>query len=174
MKILIAYAGRGGATKECADLLAKRLSAHHTPLLCDAKSEPIPSPAEFDVVVLGSAIYFSRAHKTVKRYVKEHRDTLSKMPTAIFLVCGYPKQFDEYADIEFSKKLTCSLGIHSFGGELKPEKRSGLDKLIVRMMRSSILSQDFEESDDDHHPLPELLPENINLLAEKIEKLGKI
>lgn len=174
MKILIAYAGRGGATRECAEMLATQLSAHHTPILWDAKAKSLPSPSEFDAVVLGSAIYMSRAHKSIRRYVKENQELLSKIPTGIFLCCGYPKQFDEYTDIEFPKSFDPSLGFHCFGGELKPEKRTGIDKLIVRMMRSSILSQDFEESEDHHHPLPELLPENIGLLTEKIEKIGKI
>ena len=77
-------------------------------------------------------------------------------------------------DILLPKRLECSLGHHCFGGELKPEKLTGFDKLVVRMLRSSIKSQDFEESDEDHHPLPELIPENINLLVEKIKRLEKI
>ncbi len=172
MKILILYATRGGATRECAEMLNEKLSLRHTPVSVNVK-EALPSPADFDAVILGSSIRMSRMDGTLKKYIKTHLETLSNMPTALFFCCGYPKQFDEYVDIQLPKRLVCSLGHHCFGGELKPEKLKGMDKLIVRMMRSAIKSQDFEESDADHHDLPELIPENINLLVEKIEKLGK-
>ncbi len=173
MKILILYASRCGATRASAELLAKKLSAHHTPTLCNVR-ESLPSPEEFDAVVLGSFVRMSRIDSALKKYIKANLTALSQKPTGVFLCCGYPRQFDEYVEIQFPKKLTCSLGYHCFGGELKPEKCKGFDKLIVSLMRNAIRSQDFEESDADHHELPELIPENINLLAEKIEKLGKI
>ena len=172
MKILILYASRGGATRECAEMLRDKLSVHDEPVLVNAE-ESLPSPSEFDAVILGSPIRMSRMNKRIKAYIKAHLEELSAMPTAVFFCCGYPKQFDEYVDIQLPRRLVCSLGHHCFGGELKPEKLRGFDKLAVRLMRSAIKSQDFEESDADHHDLPELLPENINLLVEKIEKLGK-
>lgn len=172
MKILILYASRGGSTRECAELLNEKLSYRHTPVLVNVK-ESLPTPTEFDAVILGSPIRMSRMDADLKKYIKTHLNTLSGMPTAVFFCCGYPKQFEEYVDIQLPKRLACSLGHHCFGGELKPEKLKGMDRFIVRMMRSAIKGQDFEESDADHHDLPELIPENINLLVEKIEKLGK-
>ena len=171
MKILIIYASHGGATRRCAEMLAKRLNAHHTASLLPV-SEPSPAPDDYDAVVLGSSIRMGKADKTIKTYIKQQLEVLSSMPTAVFFCCGYPKQFEEYVETQLPKKLICSLGVHCFGGELKPEKLKGFDKLVVRIARSSIRSQDFEESDADHHALPELLPENVVLLAEKIEKLG--
>ncbi len=171
MKILILYTSRGGATRECAELLRDKLAIHFSPVLVNAE-EATPSPADFDAVIIGSPIRMGRMNKTLKNYIKSHVDTLSEMPTAVFFCCGYPRQFQEYVDIQLPKGLICSLGHHCFGGELKPEKLTGFDKWVVRMLRSSIKGQDFEESDADHHDLPELIPENINLLVEKIEKLG--
>ena len=173
MKILILYATKGGATRTCAEMLEKRLAAHHTPTLCNVK-DSLPTPEDFDAVVLGSSIRMSHMDKTLKQYIKKNIDILSRIPTAVFFCCGYPKQFEDYVNIELPKRLTCSLGHHCFGGELKPEKQKGLTKLIIALMRNAIRSQDFEESDADHHQLPELIPENITLLAEKIEKIGKI
>ena len=68
--------------------------------------------------------------------------------------------------------LNLSLGAHCFGGELKPEKLKGFDKFAVRMMRSRLKSQDFEERDDDHLPIPEILPEAIDRLCDNIRKLS--
>lgn len=170
MNVLILYASKGGATQSCAQMLCEQLSLHHTPTLCSV-GEPLPEPSAYDAVVLGSFIRMGRMDAKLKKYIKKNLTTLSEMPTAVFFCCGYPKQFQEYVDIQLPKKLVCSLGTHCFGGELKPDKLHGPDRLIVRMLRSSIRSQDFEESDRDHHELPELIPENINLLAKEIEQL---
>ncbi len=171
MNILILYATRGGATAECAQIFQRMLHPRHTVLRANI-SEQAPSPEGFDVIAMGSSINMGRANKLIRKYMKEHKAVLSEKHTAVFFCCGYPRLFEEYAETQIPKDLTLSLGAHCFGGELKPEKRSGFDKLVVRAVRNSIRSQDFEESDRDHHQLPELLPENIALLVNSIEKLG--
>ena len=171
MKILILYATRGGATEECAQILRRSLHPRHQ-VVCVNAQQQLPSPEEFDVIVLGSPIQMGKAMKPIKQYMKQNAACLSEKNTAVFFCCGYPRQFEEYVETQIPRELTCSLDVHCFGGELKPEKRKGLEKVLVRAMRNSIRSQDFEESDADHHALPELLPENIALLANSIEKLG--
>ena len=170
MKILILYATKNGNTRFCAEYLANRLNVHHEATVCDVEENPLP-PDAYDAIVLGSSIRMGRIRKAMKAYLKTYCDLLSARPTAFFFCCGYPKHADEYAETELPRKLQCALGIHCFGGELKPDKLKGFDKIAVRMIRSSINSQDFEESDADHHQLPELLLEDILLLADQIEKL---
>ena len=67
MKILIAYAGRVGVTKECAELLKKELCGREV-TLCDLKEET-PKLEDFDTVVIGSAIYFGKAEITQGSFV---------------------------------------------------------------------------------------------------------
>ena len=173
MNILILYATRGGATRECVGILQGMLPDCHTVRCVDLSEEKeAPSPATFDVIVLGSSIQMGRALSEWRAYVKAHKALLSEKQTAVFFCCGYPKLFDEYVETQIPRGLTCSLGAHCFGGELKPEKRKGLAKLLVRSMRNAIRSQDFEKAEEDRHALPELLPENIALLADSIKKLG--
>ena len=113
-----------------------------------------------------------RIDKTMKRYLKENKDLLSQKPTAFGLCCGLPRLFEEYVEAQLPKDLVCSLGHHLFGGELKPEKLHGMDKLFVKIARHSIQTQDFEQSEDNLHDLPELLPENVALLADQIKQLA--
>ena len=171
MNILILYATRGGATKECTQILQDKLHPRHR-IQCINIDERIPSPEEFDVVILGSSIRMGHANRKIKNYMKENAALLSQKQTAVFFCCGFPKLFEEYEETQIPKELTYSLGAHCFGGELKPEKQKGLDKILVRWIRNSIRSQDFEEPEADRHALPELLPENIALLVNSIEKLG--
>ena len=69
MKILIAYAGRVGVTEECAEILKKELEGRDV-TLCDL-SKAKPKLGEYDTVVIGSAIYYGKAEKSVKSFIKE-------------------------------------------------------------------------------------------------------
>ena len=170
MNVLILYASHAGATRSCADILEEKLLRHNSVTKVEVGS-PLPSPDGFDAVVIGSPIRMGSMDKRLKKYIVQHISLLSSIPTCVFFCCGYPRQFDEYVDTQIPKELTCSLGVRCFGGELKPEKCRGLDKLVVRIARNGIRGQDFEESDADHHELPEIIPENIEILVKEIEKL---
>ena len=168
MRILVVYSTYGGVTKECAEMLASHLNEKFKVELVNVRECEIPDPDAYDAVVLGSSVRVGSINKKIKKYVKSNMEKLSNMPCAVYYCCGYTKQFQEYVDTQLPTRFEPSLGYHLFGGELKPDKLHGMDKLIVRMMRSSIKSQDFEEDDSDHHDLPEIIPENIKLLAKSI------
>ena len=168
MKIMIVYSTHGGTTKTCADLLADKLREHHTVDFVDGRKENIPSPANYDAVVVGSSIRMGRMNKKLRRYIKENRAILDNMPFGIYFCCGYTKQFQEYVDIQFPKNYEPTLGFHLFGGEMKPERYKGIDKFIMRCMRDAIKTQDFEEDERRLHDLPEIYPENIAVLAKNI------
>ncbi len=172
MNILILYTSRGGATKACVDILKKKLTRHHSVTVVTADAA-LPDPSDFDILIIGSPIRMGQMNKNLKKYAKQHAKTISSMPSALFFCCGYPRQFQEYEDTQVPKFITYSLGVHCFGGELKPERWKGWEKLVIKAARNGIRSQDFEESDADHHDLPEILPENIELLTKEIEKLPK-
>ena len=170
MNILILYATKWGVTRECAEMLARQLETRYT-VTCRDIREGTPDLSAYDLIVLGSHVRVGKINKQMKKLIRENVTLLSSLPTAVYLCMGYTRQFEEYVDIELPKTLHCSLGVHCFGGELKPEKLKGLDKWIVRAVRNSIRTQDFEESDTDHHQLPEILPENITLLSDRIKSL---
>ena len=61
-----------------------------------------------------------------------------------------------------------------FGGELKPAKLHGLDKWIVRAVRTSIINEGSRPEDrgleENARLLPEILPESIGLFAAGIRR----
>lgn len=171
MNILIVYASRGGVSKRCAELLAGEIAVKHTATLVDCRKENIPAPTEFDAVIIGSSVRMEHIDRRIRKYVKTNLDALSSMPCAVFLCCGFTRLFSEYAESLFPRRFQPSLGFHLFGGELKPEKLRGFDKIVVALIRNSIKTQDFEEDDRDHHDLPEIIPENISLLATEINRI---
>lgn len=172
MNILIVYASRGGVAKKCAYMLADELTGNHTVTVIDCREEEIPTPNGYDVIVIGSSVRMENIDRRVRKYVKANIDTLNSMHCAVYICCGFTKLFSEYADSLFPRRFDPSLGFHLFGGELKPERIKGFDKIVVALMRNSIQTQDFEGDEEKQHDLPEIIPENIALLATKIKKLS--
>ncbi len=170
MKVLIIYSTKGGVSKKCAEMLAEQLSGSMQVDIRDIKNGA-PSPNTYDVAVIGGSIRMARLHKGLRSYLKAHAEALNKIHTALFLCCGITEDFDDYVKMNFPKSVIPKLGIHFFGGELKPEKLKGMDKLIVRQMRSAIKYEDFEAPDPERSPLPEIIPENIYRLADSIRAL---
>ncbi len=170
MKVLIIYATRGGVSRRCAEMLYEKLADSTEVTLCNI-NDGAPAPDGFDTVILGGSIRMSRLNKQLKAYIRTHAETLNQKHCAVFLCCGFAESFDDYVHLQVPKTLIPSLGIHYFGGELKPDKLKGMDKLIVKAVRSSIVEADFESPDPEASPLPEIIPENIWRLADRIRAL---
>ena len=164
MKILIAYASKTGSTREMAALLAEHIQNQEV-TLCDLSAEQ-PDPTAFDHVVIGGPIRMNRAHKALRTYVSTYTSALCEVPHTLFLCCAFPEQFEHYLRVSFPSKV-----IHSaedavyFGGDLSLSRQRGLTKLLTRMIRNSIL-----ESEDEGSVLPNLLPEHVRLLADRLRK----
>lgn len=170
MKILIIYSTKGGVSKECADILYSKLCGSFEVSVYDINDTP-PSPDGFDVAVIGGSVRFGKLNKKLKSYLRTHSQKLSNINTALFICCGFTDSFEDYASMQFPKQIIPSLGIHFFGGELKPQKLKGIDKWIVKTLRADMLNDDFEAPDPDKSPLPEIIPENIHRLADRIREL---
>ena len=164
MKILIAYGTKSGCTAEMANLLASLLSnmeVHVTDLALEQ-----PDPAEFDYVVLGTPIRMNRANKSVVRYIERHHDVLASTPHTLFLCCAFADQFDHYLRVAYPHTLiTTAEECLYFGGDLALSRQRGFDKWLTRMLRNSIL-----ESEEDELVLPNLLPEHVRTLADRLRK----
>lgn len=171
MKVLIIYATRCGASREAAEMLGDALGKKAEASIHSITDTP-PPPDGFDAVVVGGSIRMGKLDKRLKKYISSNLEKLSAMPSAVFICCGLLKDFDDYRIMQLPKELNCSLGVHCFGGQLKPDKCKGFDKFLVKLMRESILTQDPDKSDDILHDLPELMPDTIYALAESICKLN--
>ena len=147
-------------------MLAQLLTSHTVTLADLAQATPVPG--DFDYIVLGGPIRMGRAHKALRRYLSSFDGALCTVPHTLFLCCSIPHQFEHYMECTFSAALRRSADeMLYFGGELDPTKQKGIDKLIVRMIRSSI-EESANEDDDEDAVLPGLLPEHIRMLADRL------
>ena len=165
MKLLIAHASKTGSAREMAELLAKQLPNQDV-TLCDLAVEQ-PDPTEFDYVVLGTSIRMNRSQKCVRRYIAKYKDALCAVPHTLFLCCAFFDQFDHYCAVAFPRDLieTAEECVY-FGGDLSLSRQRGMDKVLTRMLRNSIL----ENEDEEGCLLPTLLPEHVRALADRLRK----
>jgi len=83
MKVLIVYGGKYGSTKLISEWIAERLNLDT--IIKDARDAP--SPGDFDLVILGSAIYEGAFTPEVSDYIDKHIDILEEKKKVIFAVC---------------------------------------------------------------------------------------
>lgn len=170
MKILIAYAGRVGVAKECAELLEKELCGREV-TLCNLREET-PSPENFDAVVVGSAIYFGKAEKTVRSFLKANAKELENKIFGGFICCAFSDMSDKYIEETFFAELRRkAVDCAYFGGELKPDKQKNLFyKMIVKAMRNDIINNGDSDDESQMRILPEINPSEIVKFAGKLKK----
>ena len=97
-RVLVAFASRHGATREIAATIVRSLRDSEAGLSAglSAVLAPVqrsPEPADFDAVVLGSAVYAGRWLEPARRYAETMAPELSDRPTWLFssgLVGGPP------------------------------------------------------------------------------------
>lgn len=162
-RILVTYATRAGSTAEVAACVAEELSA------VGATVETIPIKAvtgvnPYDAVIIGSASRMGHWLPAAVGFVKAHRERMSQIPTAYFLVSGFLREDTPemrktvlaYLDPVRDALEPASIGL--FAGKMDYHGLSWLDRTIARALGSN--EGDWRDSEAIRtwaHQLPEML-----------------
>lgn len=138
-KVLVAYASRGGSTREVAEAIGE--------VLGDAGAEVdvrlVKGVADVSLcraVVLGSADYMGKWMPDAVRSVETHREALSQMPVAYFTVCLTMKEDAEEhcrtveAYLDPVREQVRSVDVGLFTGRLDRSRLPFLYRLIIKVM----------------------------------------
>ena len=87
MRVLIAYRSRYGATQSCAQFLADRVSAET--VLHDLRLPGRPSPADFDVILVGGSIYGGKIQREIGSFCDQERERLLSKKVGLFICSFY-------------------------------------------------------------------------------------
>jgi menaquinone-dependent protoporphyrinogen oxidase len=87
IRILIPYGTVEGQTARIAECLAHVIQDHG----CEAHPVDIeragaPNPASYDAVIVGASVHMGKHESSVRDFVRQHRQTLERLPSAFFSV----------------------------------------------------------------------------------------
>ena len=168
MRILIAYAGKRGTTKECVERLQTALK-HKDVFVVDLNRE-IPRVEDYDLCIVGASVRFGRLQKSARNFLKAQEEALLQKPLGLFFCCGLPHESEYYREVLFSKQLRKhAFECLYFGGSLQYEGLPFWERMLIKSIRSSIVESEFE--DGEYTPsLPGILPEQIDQMAIHIRR----
>ena len=141
-KILLAYATRTGSAARVAEVIAEALREGGVGVdVRPAKEVNDLSP--YRAAVIGGAAYMGQWMKDVVKLVQRHRESLSRMPVAYFVVCLTMKEDTEenratvaaYLDAvreQVPEVKPVSVGL--FAGALERSKLPFLYRTIIKKM----------------------------------------
>ena len=172
MKILIAYASVTGCSRECAGILADKLSPREVHVV--DLNVSFPDPADYDVVVLGAPVRMGRMHKKFREYIKANREMLKEGKYGFFVCGALPDEAESNIKKAIGKELfEGAFEIEYFGGEMKVEKQKGLiSKLFVKSVRNKAHESQEPGYEGEMILLPEILPENIARFADTVKAIN--
>ncbi len=151
-KVLIAYASKHGSTAEIAEKIGEALKREGI----QANVMPVQKvkfPADYDAIVIGSAVYIGQWRSEVSEFLKMNERTLSNKPVWLFssgptgkgeageLLQGWRHPFRLQALIERIKPRDTAV----FHGAIDMQKLGFLDRWMIKRVKSP--AGDFRDWD---------------------------
>ncbi|MFW5841719.1 MAG: flavodoxin domain-containing protein [Bacillota bacterium] len=105
----------------------------------------------YDTVIMGAPTYMGRAHKTMRKWVKTHRDTL-KEKILYFYIVGADHETDVDAVLKASYPedlIDCATRKSHCGGAFRFDRMSFLSRFIIKKVAKSKAAESFEPTLDE-------------------------
>lgn len=135
LKTLIVCATKYGATRICAEKIARSLPQKAD--IVQLGKDSVPPLSEYDAVILGSSVYMGRMRKEMAVFAKKNEAALLEKKLALFLCCIQDLEEPLKAQMEsgFSKKLMShACACRGLGGTVDMARLSRLDRFIMNLI----------------------------------------
>ena len=149
MRVLVTYASKMGSTQEIAEAIGRELETHAIKVVVAPCRDNL-SPADFDGVIIGSAIYTRRWVKKATKYLKRHAHELDHHKTWLFHSgpCGEGAGEEQVPAPKAVERVIARHGLSgpvTFGGRLDIDHAIG--PVSRWMSAEGPLSGDFRDWD---------------------------
>jgi menaquinone-dependent protoporphyrinogen oxidase len=149
-RVLVTYSSRTGSTAEVAGEIGKVLAARG--LEVDVRPIKDDPPAElYRAVVIGSPVRMGRWQADAVDYVKHHRQSLGRIPVAVFTVHALNTADDEQsrsyraAYLDAIRPLLKPVAEGFFLGEIDPVRLCTFERLTLQA--ASVPAKDLRDWD---------------------------
>jgi len=148
MRVLVTVASRHGGTREIgAEVTEVLREAGHD--VVEAEPDEVASVAEYDAVVLGSAVYVGRLAAALRDLVDRQAVELAARPTWLFWsgrVGNPPAPVAEPDDVAVVARRVAARDVVAFGGRLRREGLGLAERALVAMIEAE--PGDFRDFDE--------------------------
>lgn len=139
MNTLIAYSSKYGATRDCAERIAKKLPGNTMLHNLDETITVDLSP--YDHVVVGCSVYMSKPRKAARQFCEKNLQALKEKKVGLFLCCiqDVDKNVAQQFDLAFPKELReAAVVLGQLGGTVDFTKLKAFDKVIMNMVAGDL------------------------------------
>ncbi|MHB8062666.1 MAG: flavodoxin domain-containing protein [Ruminiclostridium sp.] len=148
MKSIIIYTTKYGCTEKAVKLLRSKLPADVQAF--NLEKDRVPDLSLFDTVILGGPIYVGKLQKSLSSFTQNHLEELKTKRLALFVCAGEQdaaKSKEQFAAAFSQELFQYAFVREEFGGEMRTDKISFIEKLMIRLVKG-IKESYFRLSED--------------------------
>jgi menaquinone-dependent protoporphyrinogen oxidase len=139
MKTLITFASRHGSTSEIADALAEELRLAGRSVAVRPVEE-VEDLANYEAVIVGSAVYMGNWLPEARHFVERHREVLATVPVWLFssgpLGEGDLQPHGDPAQLDAMMRAIHARDHRLFVGKLDPSELGFGERLMAKVVRT--------------------------------------
>lgn len=148
MNVLVTAASKHGSTAEIARAIATELEAQGL-VVTTVEPAEVADLAEFDAVIIGSAVYAGRWRKEAREMVEHRAADLAELPVWLFSsgpVGDPPKPEEDPVDVAAIAAATSASGHRVFAGKIDTSRLNFAERAVVSALKAP--AGDFRDWDE--------------------------
>lgn len=170
MNLFAIYDTRTGTTPLALHMLERELPRHTMTVQDLRDGSPAPEALErYDAILVGGPIRYGKLSGHLRMYLERNEQVLLARPLGLFYLCGFADRTEAYEELFPDTLRHHAFAIACFGGELNPARARGLDKVMMKAVRSQALTGGENGWGAEGIALPSLSDGAIAQFADRIK-----